>query len=107
MGETYVQFAEGWKTERCIMNIAEDPEMLYATSIYIYVKGNNLTAEYIQTLVCSVPLPDGSKPVTIDAVTSVDGGFNMHIEIGSPYFPGEDFQITIAGITSGIMTMDN
>ena len=81
--------------------------MLYATSIYIYVKGINLTEEYIQSLVCSVPGPDGSKPATIDAVNSVDGGFNMHIEIGSPYFSGEDFQITIAGITSGIMTMNN
>lgn len=89
------------------MDIAEDPEILYATSINIFVKGDNLTEEYIQTLVCSVPLPDGSKPATIDAVTSVDGGFKMHIEIGSPYFSGEDFQITIAGVTSGIMTMDN
>lgn len=87
---------------------AGHPE-LGSTSFSILVKGENLTKEYIQTLACTIPYDGEQMSVDIEAVTPIDGGFNMYIKTDTvrEYNVGQNFQITIAGVTSGIMKVSN
>lgn len=87
---------------------AGHPE-LGSTSFSLLVKGENLTKEYIQTLVCTIPYDGEQMSVDIADVSPIDGGFNLYIITNTvrEYVVGEDFQTTIAGVTSGIMKVSD
>ena len=87
---------------------AGHPE-LGSTSFSIFVKGENLTKEYIQTLVCTIPFDGEQMSVDIEAVLPTDGGFSLYIKTDAvrEYNVGDNFQITIAGVASGIMKVSD
>lgn len=78
-------------------------------SFSIFVKGENLTKEYIQTLVCTIPYDGEQNSVNIEEVFPIDGGFDLYINTKTvrDYNVGDNFQITIAGVTSGIMKVSD
>lgn len=87
---------------------AGHPE-LGTSSFTIFVKGENLTKEYIQSLVCTIPYDGEQNSVDILEVLPIDGGFNMYINTDTVrrYDVGDNFQITIGGVTSGIMQVSD
>ena len=87
---------------------AGKPE-LGSTSFSIFVKGENLTEEYLRTLVCTIPYDGEQQSVDIEAVISIEGGFSLYIKTETVryYDVGDNFQITIAGVTSGIMKVSD
>lgn len=108
-GTQYVPFSEGWKTETCEMIFEAGHPELGSTSFSILVKGENLTEEYLRTLVCTIPYDGEQNSVDIEAVNPIDGGFNLYITTNTVryYDVGDNFQITIAGVTSGIMKVSD
>lgn len=87
---------------------AGHPE-LGSSSLSIFVKGENLTKEYIQTLVCTIPFDGVQNSVDIAAVSPTDVGFSLYINTNTvrQYDVGDNFEITIAGVTSGIMKVSD
>ena len=108
-GNQYVPFSAGWKTETCEMIFEAGHPELGSTSFSIFVKGENLTKEYIQTLVCTIPFDGEQMSVDIEAVLPTDGGFSLYIKTDAvrEYNVGDNFQITIAGVASGIMKVSD
>lgn len=108
-GEQYVPFSEGWKNETCEMIFEAGHPELGSSSFSIYMKGENLTKEYIQTLVCTIPFDGEQNSVNIEEVLPIDGGFSLYITTNTVrrYDVGDNFQITIAGVTSGIMKVSD
>ena len=99
-GASYVPFVEGWKSEPCYM--AFDGEQT-ATVIEISVKGNNLTRDYLNTLVIAIPSVEPGPE--IDLVREVGDHFVMFINTNLVNYEGDPFQIIINGVTSGEMTV--
>lgn len=99
-GASYVPFAEGWKSEPCYM--AFDGQQT-ATVIEISVKGNNLTRDYLNTLVLAIPSVEPG-PV-IDMINEVGDHYVLFINTNVESFVGDPFQIIIDGVTSGEMTV--
>ena len=87
---------------------AGHPE-LGSTSCSIFVKGENLTEGYLRTLVCTIPYDGEQMQVDIEAVTPQDVGFSLYIKTDKvrEYSVGDNFQITIVGVTSGIMKVSD
>lgn len=107
--ENFVPFVDGWKNETCEMIFEAGHPELGSTSFSILVKGENLTKEYIQSLVCTIPYDGEQMSVDIAAVSPIDGGFNLYITTNTvrEYVVGDNFQTTIAGVTSGIMKVSD
>ena len=104
-GKQYVPFSAGWKTETCEMIFEAGHPELGSSSLTLLVKGENLTKEYIQSLVCTIPYDGEQNSVDIGDVSPIEGGFNLYITTDKvrQYDVGDNFQITIAGVKSGIM----
>ena len=108
-GKQYVPFSAGWKTETCEMIFEAGHPELGSSSFSIFVKGESLTKEYIQSLVCTIPYDGVQNSVNIEEALPIDGGFNLYITTNTvrEYVVGDNFQITIAGVASGIMKVSD
>ena len=74
-----------------------------ATVIEISVKGNNLTRDYLNTLVLAIPSVEPGPE--IDLINEVGDHFVLFINTHGDYYVGDPFEIIIDGITSGEMTV--
>lgn len=74
-----------------------------ATVIEISVKGNNLTKDYLNTLVLSIPEVEPG-PV-IDMINEVGDHYVLFINTNVDNYEGDPFKIIIDGVTSGEMTV--
>lgn len=74
-----------------------------ATVIEIYVKGNNLTIDYLYTLVLAIPSVEPGPE--IDLVREAGDHFIVFVNTHVVNYVGDPFQIIIDGVTSGEMTV--
>lgn len=76
-----------------------------ATVIELSVKGNNLTTDYLYTLVLAYP--DVEPGPEIDLVREVGDHFVLFINTHVVTYVGDPFKIIIDGVTSGEMTVSD
>lgn len=76
-----------------------------ATTIEIAVKGNNLTTDYLNTLVLAYP--DVEPGPEIDLVRQVGDHFVLFVNAHVVNYVGDPFKIIIDGVTSGEMTVSD
>ena len=74
-----------------------------ATVIEIAVKGNNLTRDYLNTLVVAIPSVEPGPE--IDLINDDGDHYTLFINTNVESFVGDPFQIIIDGVTSGEMTV--
>lgn len=99
-GASYVPFADGWKSEPCYMEFEGQQT---AMVIKIAVKGNNLTRDYLYTLVLAIPSVEPGPE--IDLINDNGDHYTLFINTNVESFVGDPFQIIIDGVTSGEMTV--
>lgn len=76
-----------------------------ATAMEIAVKGNNLTTDYLYTLVLAYP--DVEPGPEMDLVREVGDHFVLFINTHVVNYVGDPFKIIIDGVTSGEMTVSD
>lgn len=74
-----------------------------AMVIEIAVKGNNLTRDYLNTLVLAIPSVEPGPE--IDMINDNGDHYTLFINTNVESFEGDPFQIIINGVTSGEMTV--